>query len=85
MTEEKENTFDMKQLLLAFDQDNKATVQMVSKQLEEERLRNVKEGLKKKTTQQRKNTQPVRPLDTKKLFTQTTENLKKALEVEKKA
>jgi hypothetical protein len=31
MTEEKENTFDMKQLLMAFDQDNKATVQMVSK------------------------------------------------------
>lgn len=58
---------------------------MVSKQLEEERLRNVKEGLKKKTTQLRKNAQPVRPLDTKKLFAQTTDNLKKALEVEKKA
>ena len=82
MTEEKENTFDFKQLLTAFNEDQKATVQNIVKQQDEQRLKDLQKGLQKKTTVTRKAT--VRPIDTKKLITQTTDNLKKALEIEKK-
>ena len=50
MSEEKENTFDMKQLLEAFNDDQKATVKMVNKSLEEERMKKLQQGLQKKGT-----------------------------------
>lgn len=45
MSEEKENIFSMKQILDAFNEDQKATVKMVNKSLEEERMKALQQGL----------------------------------------
>ena len=60
-----ENVFDFKQLLNAFNEDNKTTVKEIQKNLDEQRISNLKGGLKKNT---KKVVPPPRQIDTKKLF-----------------